>query len=318
MKSSNSLLKLEVELLLNRVKHVGANTCVTATLLEGEKGAGKTFLSTTIAKLFCGQKWEPNYLFYQCNEGTSPAHFLYDIDVQGVVESVAGNENKIFLEKWIEVAVQAELNNDGNKYILAHEKIAHFSKLSPSTLSEGILIQACEKSQTGKTVLVIDELDKTSRSVDAFLLDFLQNFRVKDPIYGEIQGNKENIIVIFTSNGERLFSEPLYRRFVTIHVEYPSPEELLKRVKSNLKTTFDDNFIIEVIKLVDAIRSLDLFYKPTISEIMTLLIDLESLKNRNKEELLYFVARTMSPDIEDRKTISNHQSVKSFISTLNK
>lgn len=318
MKSNSALLKMEVELLLNRVKHVGANTCVTSTLLEGEKGAGKTFLSTTIAKLFCGNDWESNYLFYQCNEGTSPAHFLYDIDVQGVVESVAGNENKIFLKKWIEAAVDAELRGNFANLTLAKEKITYYSQNSPSTLSKGILIQACEKSKYGKVVLVIDELDKTSRSVDAFLLDFLQNFRVKDPIYGEMQGNKENIIVIFTSNGERLFSEPLYRRFVTIHVEYPSQQELLKRVKSNIKTKFSDDFILEVIKMVEVVRSLDLFYKPTISEIMTLLIDLESLKNRNKDELLYFVTRTMSPDIADREIISKHQSVKSFISILNK
>ena len=41
MKSDSTLLKMEIELLINRVKHVGANTCVTATLLEGEKGVGK-------------------------------------------------------------------------------------------------------------------------------------------------------------------------------------------------------------------------------------------------------------------------------------
>ena len=313
-----NLLQMEVELLLNRVKHVNERTCVTATLLTGEKGAGKTFLTEIIAKLFCGANWKKNYLFYQCHEGTTPAHFLYDIDVQGVVSAVAGNVNDMFLEQWVSKMVDGELNNNLDLVKIAAKKIQEYSNHSPSTLSKGVLVQACEKSLTEKVILVIDEFDKTPRAIDAFFLDFLQNLRVNDPIFGNIQGDKNNIIIVFTSNDERLFSDPLYRRVVTIHVEYPDERELLKRVKTNLNTSFKEDFLLSTIQFVNSIRNMDLTYKPVLSEIMTLLIDLESLLKRNEAELSYFVARTLSPDLDDRQTILGSNELKEYVKLVKK
>ena len=313
----SNLLQMEVELLLNRLKHVNERTCVNATLLMGEKGAGKTFLTEIVAKLFCGTNWKKNYLFYQCHEGTTPAHFLYDIDVQGVVSAITGSTSDLFLQEWVKEHVRAEIELKDQIHLdYAAKKIQEYSNNSPSTLSKGVLVQACEKSLTEKVVLVIDEFDKTPRAIDAFFLDFLQNFRVNDPIFGNIQGDKNNIIIIFTSNDERLFSDPLYRRVVTIHVEYPDEKELLKRVKSNLNTSFKDDFLLLTIQFVNSIRNMELTYKPVLSEIMTLLIDLESLLKRNEEELSYFVARTLSPDLEDRNIILESKQIKEYVKLI--
>lgn len=315
----DNLLKMEVELLLNRIKHVNEKTCINATLLSGEKGAGKTFLTEIVAKLFCGEQWKNSYLFYQCHEATTPAHFLYDIDVQGVVSAVAGNVNNMFLQQWVAEYVKAEVNLKDEIYLNhAAKKIQEYSNFSPSTLSKGILVKACEKSLTEKIVLVVDEFDKTPRAIDAFFLDFLQNFRINDPIFGNIEGKKENIIVIFTSNDERLFSDPFYRRVVTINVEYPDEKELFRRLKQNIKTSFKDDFIISTIKFVNSVRQFDLFYKPVLSEIMTLLIDLEQLLKRDETELKYFISRTLTPDVNDRDKIIASSQIKDYIKLLKK
>lgn len=315
----DNLLKMEVELLLNRIKHVNKKTCINATLLSGEKGAGKTFLTEVVAKLFCGETWQKSYLFYQCHEATTPAHFLYDIDVQGVVSAVAGNVNNMFLQQWVQQYVLAIVNGaDPEKIKQVKNYIDEYSKSSPSTLSKGILVKACEKSLTEKVVLVVDEFDKTPRAIDAFFLDFLQNFRINDPIFGNIEGKKENIIVIFTSNDERLFSDPFYRRVVTINVEYPDEKEIFRRLKQNIKTSFKDDFIISTIKFVNSIRQFDLFYKPVLSEIMTLLIDLEQLLKRDETELKYFISRTLTPDLNDRDKIIASSQIKDYIKLIKK
>lgn len=307
-------LQMEVELLLNRVKQVNDKTCVTSTLFVGEKGAGKTHLTETIGRLFCGPNWKPNYLFYQCHEGTTPAHFLYDIDVQGVVDAVGGNVNAMYLEQYVALAVKAQMDGELEKEKNAVQKIQEYTGKTPSTLSKGILVQAIEKSITGKVILVVDEFDKTPRAIDAFFLDFLQNFRINDPIHGNIQGNKANAIVVFTSNDERLFSDPLYRRVVTVHVEYPDEQELFKRLKTNVKTQFSDTLLLEIIKFVNKVREIkDLFYTPVLSEIMTLVVDLEQLTSRTEDELAYFITRTLSPEQEDRKKIMANDSLKKFI-----
>jgi len=98
----------------------------------------------------------------------------------------------------------------------------------------GALPEALKKSQKGRVVLVLDELDKTRPTADAMLLDFLQNFRVSTRLDNEsiIQGNPENLWVFLTSNDEREFSEPLLRRVSVIKLK-PLPSKLVREILKN-------------------------------------------------------------------------------------
>ena len=97
----------------------------------------------------------------------------------------------------------------------------------------GPLPEALKISQKTKVVLVLDEFDKTRPSVDALLLDFLQNYRVSVRIGSEriIKGNPDNLIVLITSNDERDFSEPLLRRVVSVKLNHLKPEFVRKKLK---------------------------------------------------------------------------------------
>ncbi len=115
----------------------------------------------------------------------------------------------------------------------------------------GPVPRALAESRSRKTVLVLDEFDKTRPSADAMLLDVLQNFRISlylDDKETVVTGNPENLVVFLTSNDMREFSEPLLRRVIAITLK-PLPtqkvlEILSKRFKKEvallLSQVYDD------------------------------------------------------------------------------
>lgn len=91
-------------------------------------------------------------------------------------------------------------------------------------ISDGILIQAAKAATEGQdVVLILDEIDKSSQEVDAYLLDFLQSRRIRD-------SNMEEIViptdvkfwVFLTANDERELSDALMRRVRRVTVDRPS------------------------------------------------------------------------------------------------
>lgn len=91
-------------------------------------------------------------------------------------------------------------------------------------IADGILIQAAKAAVAGEdVVLILDEIDKASPEVDAYLLDFLQSRRIHD-------SNMEEIVipadvkfwVFLTSNDERDLSDALMRRVRRVTVDRPS------------------------------------------------------------------------------------------------
>jgi MoxR-like ATPase len=99
----------------------------------------------------------------------------------------------------------------------------------------GALPLALKLSKKKKTVLILDEIDKTRPSVDAILLDFLQNYRLSlflDDRETVVTGKPENLIIFLTSNDMREFSEPLLRRVTVIEL-CPLPTEKVYNLLSN-------------------------------------------------------------------------------------
>jgi len=88
---------------------------------------------------------------------------------------------------------------------------------------EGILLKAIKQSLYTRTVVILDELDKTKEHVDNLLLDFIQNCRLETP-EGIIKGNSDNIILFITSNDERELSQPLLRRIAKITLPHLPPD----------------------------------------------------------------------------------------------
>jgi MoxR-like ATPase len=168
---------------------------VATVLLEGEPGVGKTHFANEFSKW-----WGAETVFCQCYPSFNEDKFLFSYDAATLVDAVSARGTSNGLD----------------------------------ALRQGYLTKALNKSRQGRVVLVIDEFDKSLPMCDPFLLDFLQNCRLNDPILGEVKGVKENLVVICTSNGNRAFEDALGRRWVRIPLKFPEKGEMIKIVSAML------------------------------------------------------------------------------------
>ncbi|MCD6100865.1 MAG: MoxR family ATPase [Candidatus Marinimicrobia bacterium] len=157
-----------------------------------------------------------------------------------------------------------------NEDDLLYNLIPDDTATSGIRLLPGKLVQAVITSREQKTVLVLDEFDKTRPQTDAFLLDFLQNCRITVNIHGELkelEGNPENLVVILTSNDERDFSEPLLRRVISVYFRHLPPNLVARVLREH---GFDDEIVTLLTQLyIDTINA-GLQKPATIQELLQL------------------------------------------------
>jgi len=149
----------------------------------------------------------------------------------------------------------------------------------------GPIPRALVASKSRKTVLVLDEFDKTRPSADALLLDLLQNCRTSlyiDESETVVQGNPENLVVFLTSNDMREFSEPLLRRVITINL----PLLDTRTVYSLLSKRFTEEISVLLAQIYDDTVKASLRKPATVQELQQLGEILEQKVNVPLDQLL--------------------------------
>ena len=117
-----------------------------------------------------------------------------------------------------------------------------------------------------KSVLLIDEIDKSDSEFEAFLLEVLSDFQVTIPEIGTITA-REKPFVILTSNSAREMSDALKRRCLHLYIDYPT-RELEEEIVTLKVPQCGRDLVTDIVRSVHKIRELQLKKEPSISETL--------------------------------------------------
>ncbi|MEV6907645.1 MoxR family ATPase [Amycolatopsis sp. NPDC051071] len=201
-------------------------------LIEGPAGVGKTELAKAVAEA-SGSR----LVRLQCYEGVDESRALYEWNhAKQLLRITAGRD-----ETW------DEARNDifGEEFLLARPLLTAIKGDEP-------------------TVLLIDETDKADVEIEGLLLEVLGDFQITVPELGTITAGRKPFVVL-TSNATRELSEALRRRCLFLHIGFPDAalEQRIVRLKV---PGVDDALAASVIKVITALRAMELRKAPSVAE----------------------------------------------------
>jgi MoxR-like ATPase len=219
-------------------------------LVEGPAGVGKTELGKVLAGSLGLE-----LIRLQCYEGLDEAKALYEWEYAKQLLYT-----QILKEKIGEVLQEAKTLHQAVERIAKQDGVFFSDRfLLPRPLLRAILSDQ-------RSVLLIDEVDKSDAEFEAFLLEVLSDFQISVPEIGTLKA-KHIPLVVLTSNSSREMSDALKRRCLHLHIDYPDAQREAEIV--NLKVPgVDQKLTQSVIQLIQRIRKLDLKKTPSISETL--------------------------------------------------
>src|SRR5436309_2159656 len=164
-------------------------------LLEGEPGVGKTEIAKVLAAAL-----DTHLLRLQCYEGIDISTAVYD-----------WNYTRQMLH--IRLMVAGGIN--------CQEEFTEI--FGPDFLMKRPLLQAIDVSNAKMAMLIIDELDRSDKEFDAYILELLSDFKITIPKIGTVKA-KVPPVVIITSNRTSEINYALRRRCLYFWTEFPTLE----------------------------------------------------------------------------------------------
>jgi len=219
-------------------------------LVEGPAGVGKTELAKVVAAA-TGR----NLIRLQCYEGLDEAKALYEWEYSKQLLYT-----QILKEKFTEVMAGSTTLAEAADRV-GREDSVFFSQqfIVPRPLLSAITADA-------KTLLLIDEVDKSDPEFEAFLLEVLSDFQVTIPEIGTI-GSTNKPLVFLTSNNAREMSDALKRRCLHLYIDFPT-EELEQTILATKVPGVEKRLAEDLAHMMARLRELDLKKSPSISETL--------------------------------------------------
>ncbi|MFC9392854.1 AAA family ATPase [Streptomyces sp. NPDC057027] len=201
-------------------------------LVEGPAGVGKTELAKAVTAVTGAR-----LVRLQCYEGVDESRALYEWNhAKQLLRITAGRG-----ESWDETRTDIF----GEEFLLPRPLLTAIRSEEP-------------------TVLLVDETDKADVEVEGLLLEVLGDFQVTVPELGTITATRRPFTVL-TSNASRELSEALRRRCLFLHIGFPE-EELERRIVTLKVPGLDAALAASVVRVVGALRAMDLRKVPSVSE----------------------------------------------------
>ncbi|MFK0211074.1 AAA family ATPase [Streptomyces sp. NPDC090298] len=201
-------------------------------LVEGPAGVGKTELAKAVTEVTGAR-----LVRLQCYEGVDESRALYEWNhAKQLLRITAGRG-----ESWDETRTDIF----GEEFLLPRPLLTAIRSEDP-------------------TVLLIDETDKADVEVEGLLLEVLSDFQITVPELGTLTATRRPFTVL-TSNASRELSEALRRRCLFLHIGFPE-EELERRIVTLKVPGLDTALAASVVRVVGALRAMDLRKVPSVSE----------------------------------------------------
>lgn len=205
--------------------------------LEGEAGVGKTELGVALAAAL-GRR----LIRLQCHEGLDLAGAAYEWNHARQILAIRLAE--------------------------AEKRVDEMAKdlYSREYLIERPLLEALSPGPGGPPVLLVDELDRADEPFEAYLLEFLSDFRMSIPELGEVRA-PEAPLVVLTSNRTREVHDALKRRCLYCWVDYPA-QAAEERILQARVPGLPEALRAKVVAFVQGLRKEGLFKSPGVSETL--------------------------------------------------
>lgn len=219
-------------------------------LIEGPAGVGKTELAKVVSAAL-----GLNLIRLQCYEGLDEAKALYEWEYAKQLLYT-----QILKDKISEVIGGAASLREAVERIAIQDDVFFSDRfILPRPLLRSI-------TSPQRTVLLIDEIDKSDSEFEAFLLEVLSDFTVSVPELGTLRATHVPIVLL-TSNNAREMSDALKRRCLHLYIDFPASEQELEIVR--LKVPGISRALAQqVVEAVQRVRKLDLKKVPSISETL--------------------------------------------------
>jgi MoxR-like ATPase len=206
--------------------------------LEGEAGVGKTTVASALASSL-----DARLIRLQCYEGLDVAQAVYEWDYARQLLEI----------RLLEARGAALSEAEGRRQIF-----------SEAFLLKRPLLQAVESASAGRTILLIDEIDRADEEFEGYLLELLSEFQITVPEIGTFRAATPPIVVL-TSNRTREVHDALKRRCLYQWIDYPTLETEIRILESRLPGV-SRTLSEKTAAFVQELRAVELYKTPGVSE----------------------------------------------------